>query len=298
MSSPPPIPPDAGTAPEDMVPRAAAVSPGPTTSGQANLRSINCTKCGAPITLHGGHKVLTVTCAYCGSELDAKNEFAVLYTFANADRPVTPIELGMTGTFKGVEFTVIGLVQFRTTDGYGWLEFALFSPTHGYAWLEQVDNHFVFSRRTRDLPNTRVSSEIRSRFTVRDRKYRVFDSYNAIILYVEGELTFVAKKGDGVRITEGICPPYIYSVERTGREEEYVVGEYLEPEDVYATLKLRNEPAKRRTVHPAQPYTPSSLTSGIALAGKIFAPVALACLVLVLVTGWGRDLLVTRFDHL
>ncbi len=284
-------------APPPLPPAAPRVSGGPAQSSQADLRSINCTQCGAPITLHGGgHKVLSITCAYCGSELDAKAEYQVITQFNTRERPITPIELGMKGQFKGVEFTVIALVQYRTTDGYAWLEFALYSPTHGYAWLEQINNHFLFSRRTRDLPSTPMRPQVKSTFKVRDRTYRVFESYTASIIYVEGELTFVAEKGDKVRITEAISPPYIYSVERTASEEEYVVGEYLEPEVVYAALGLPNEPAKRHSVHPAQPYAPSPLVSGLSRAGLYFMSAAALILVLVLVLGLGNTILVARFD--
>ena len=286
--TPPPLPP---------VPSTPPVSGGPAKSTQSDLRAINCTQCGAPITLHGGgHKVLSITCAYCGSELDAKAEYQVITQFNTRERPITPIELGMKGSFKGVEFTVIGLVQYRTSDGYGWLEFALYSPTHGYAWLEQINNHFLFSRRTRDLPSTPIRPQVKSTFKVRDRTYRVFETYTASIIYVEGELTFVAERGDRVRITEAIAPPYIYSVERTETEEEYGIGEYLEPEEVYTALGLSDEPAKRHSVHPAQPYVASELMSGLSRAGLYFMPVAAVLLIIVLLLGWGSTILTARFD--
>jgi hypothetical protein len=266
-------------------------------SGQDALRSINCTKCGAPITLHGGHRVLSITCAYCGSELDAKDDFKVLHQFNSRERPVTPIEIGMSGEFKGIEFTVIGLIQFRSLDGYGWIEFALFSPTHGYAWLEQSGNHFLFSRRTRDIPSTPMGAQVKSSFKVRDRQYRVYESFKASIVYVEGELTYVAKAGDQVLVTEAIAPPFLYSRERTQGEEEYVLGEYLEPDVVYCALKLKGTPGRRSTVHAAQPYRPSWLVSGLSGAGKLFTPIVALIVVAVLFLGWGSTLLVARFDQ-
>lgn len=268
----------------------------PAAPSQTSLRSINCTRCAAPLIIHGGHKILSITCSYCGSELDAKHEYEVLYQFTNRDRPITPIELGMSGKFKGIEFTVIGLIQFRSSDGYGWIEFALFSPTHGYAWLEQVENHFVFARRTRDIPSTPMGGQVKSTFKVGDRTYRIFEKFRASIIYVEGELTFVARAGDAVDITEAICPPFVYSRERSKNEEEFVIGEYLEPAAVYDALDLKDEPGERHTVHPAQPYDPSALVEGLARAGKYFTPLAAGFLILVLVLGWGSTLLVARFD--
>lgn len=265
-------------------------------STQDRLRSINCSQCSAPITLLGGHKVLSITCSYCGSELDAKDEYKLIRKFDQRARPVTPIELGMTGKFKGVEFTVIALVQYRTTDNYGWLEFALYSPTHGYAWLEQVDNHFLFSRRTRDLPGTPPRPQIKSTFKVHGRTYSMFEHYTASIIYVEGELTFIARKGDRVRTSEAISPPFIYSIERTAYEEEYVLGEYIDPQEVYAALNIGEDVGKRYTVHPAQPYVPSPFISGLSKSGLYFMPVVALILLVILWFGWGNTILQTRFD--
>ena len=267
-----------------------------TTSTQDNLRSINCTQCAAPLTLHGGHKVQTITCSYCGSSLDTKDEYKILTQFTNRDRPPTPFELGMTGKLNDVEFTIIGMIQWRSDDGYGWLEFSLYSPTHGYAWLEQVDNHYLFSRRVRDLPNTRMSADVRSTFRVRDRSYKVFESYRAKILYVEGELTFVAKAGDRVDVIEGISPPYVFSLERTEQEEEYVLGEYIEPQEVFDAFGIRNEPGRRYKVHPGQPYNPSGITAGLGGAGKIFGPISIVLLILTVFFGSGKEIAKAQFD--
>ena len=75
------------------------------------LSSIRCTGCGAPLKLHGGgHKIQTLNCEYCGAILDARHDFAVLAQFANQRRPDCPLTLGMQAKFKGVDFTVIGMI--------------------------------------------------------------------------------------------------------------------------------------------------------------------------------------------
>jgi len=255
------------------------------------LRAISCTQCDAPLTLHGGHKVRSVVCAYCGSTLDTRNAYRVLGQFIGRDRPPTPIELGMTGVLKGVEFTVIALLQYQTPDGYAWLELGLFSPTHGYAWLEQVDNHFVFTRRSFDLPDGPVQARRKFVFEVRGRAFQVYESYFAAIGYVEGELTYVARAGEEVRIIEAIAPPYIYSIEETEDELEYLLGEYLPPAEVYSAFELPGVAAPPRSVHPAQPYLAPPGLSALSRSAGYFLPALFLAALLTTFFGHGSTVL-------
>jgi hypothetical protein len=249
-------------------------------SPQAHLRAISCTQCAAPLELRGGHKVRSITCGYCGSVLDTREEFKVVRQFKDLARPPAPVSIGMHASFKGVAFTVIGVLQWRTV-GHGdrWLEFLLFSPTHGYAWLEYADGHFVFTRRVRDVP--RIPAERKSRFKVLGSEFRVYERYLAEIVFVEGELTWVASVGDRVSITEAIAPPLIFAAEQTEAEEEYLIGEYLDAASVYRGFALEGEPPRASEPHPAQPYRPSAAVDGAGKAARLFAPLALAILVLI-----------------
>ncbi len=254
--------------------------------GQDALRSISCTQCAAPLELHGGHKVRSITCGYCGSVMDTRESFKVVKQFKDLARPRAPVRIGMRGKLSGVEFTVIGVVQWRTV-GYGdsWLEFMLFSPTHGYAWLEHARGHFVFTRRVRDVP--RIPHERKARFKAMGEEFRVFERYKARIVFVEGELTWVASVGDTTTIIEGVAPPRIFAAERTEGEEEYLIGEYLEPGEVYEAFGLSGEPRRPIDIHPAQPFRPNPLFQGASRAAKVFAPLSLLILIAILVTGSG-----------
>lgn len=251
------------------------------------LRSINCTQCGAPLNLLGGNRVKSINCGYCGSILDSRDEYKVIKRYEGLKRPSSPVRIGMEGRIRGVAFTVIGMIEYVSIDSR-WVELLLFSPTHGYAWLEYEDGHFIFSRGVRDLPDRTVSHRSKSRFKARGRNFRVYEHYDARINYVEGELTWIAEKGDKVSITEGIDPPYIYCIEQTGKEQEYSFGEYLQPEEVYQAFRLSGKPRIRRGVHAAQPYIPGSLVTGLSRAGLIFMPIVLILYLFVLLIGSGH----------
>ena len=42
------------------------------------LKSVDCTSCGAGLDILGGGRVTTHICPYCGSELDAQDSYKVL----------------------------------------------------------------------------------------------------------------------------------------------------------------------------------------------------------------------------
>ena len=256
---------------------------------EGKLSSINCTQCGAPLELHGGHRVQSITCGFCGSVLDTKEQFKVIKQYLNHKRPPGPIKLGMQGKFNDVEFTTIGMLQFQDVEHYRWMEYMLYSPTHGYAWLVYYSGHFVFSRRVRDAPS--AVPRPKSKFKARGREFKVLEVYAAEIIYVEGEMPFVAEIGDKVSLIDAIDPPYIFSVERSGNEEEYIFGEYLDPKLVYETFGITEEPIEPIGIHPAQPYVPRPLTVGVSKAAMIFLAPTLAVALLLTIFGQGKVVL-------
>jgi len=269
------------------------------TRASKNLKSINCTQCGAPLELHGGHRVESISCGYCGSVLDAKDEYKVLKQYTAQKAPLL-IPLGSTGKIKGVKFTVIGVIKYSSHDSI-WYEYSIFSPTHGYAWIEVDGGHFIFSRRVRDLPNKRISSAEKSTFSAKHMTFKVFESYTAKIDYVEGELTWVANRGDKVQLIDAICPPYIYTQEKKDKELEYSLGEYMPAEEIYTAFKLKGKPEKPSEIHGAQPHIAGSLSTGLSAAAKIFLPVNIVFLLLVLMLGSGNVLVnsvLTSEDYL
>lgn len=257
------------------------------------VRSISCTECAAPLHLHGGHKVRTLTCSYCGSVLDMRDEYKVLHSFLNRRRPPAPFELGASAELRGVQFTIIGLIEFQTADCSGWLEYSLYSPTHGYAWLEIENGHFVLSHRVRDAPLTAVPTARKQTFKARGRTFEVFERYSAKITYVEGELTWIARAGDAVLITDAVDPPFVYSIERTAEEEEYSFGEYIEAQTVYAAFGIKDAPPKPSGVHPAAPFRESGITAAMSRAAMFFVPLALGLSLYALLWGNGAPLLST-----
>lgn len=275
----------------------------------ADVKAINCTSCGATLDVLGGHRVKSLTCGYCGSVMDSHAGFQTVQQHRNRlDRPITPLSIGMQATLKDVPFTVIGLIEYVShqsgpgwSESYRWVSFQLYSPTHGYCWLTWNKGHFFFSYRTRELPDPAVPRRggmallPKVPIQLGDQKFRVFESYPAEIAYVEGELTWIAKTGDKVRVVEAIDPPKMFSYEQNDRELEYSIGEYLDAGEVHAAFGLES-PSTPDGIHPAQPFDGGSFLPALAKIGPIFAGLALLSLIFVSIAGDGRELVRTRTD--
>ena len=74
------------------------------------LRSIKCPKCGASISLAGGHNVTHVICSYCSYALELHKNNAAAYIVKKVFLPIKPLRIGQKGKLKGVDYAVIGLV--------------------------------------------------------------------------------------------------------------------------------------------------------------------------------------------
>lgn len=226
----------------------------------SQIESVKCTKCAAPLKLLGGGRVATVTCSYCKSVLDLNDNYKVLSNFRNIKAEHNlPFDIGMKGTLKGIEYTIIGRVTYADMEyPHGeWSDFLLFSPLYGYAWLTYEEGTLIYSRRNRTFPSLswhEITEQ--SRVVVDGQDYEPYDVYSAKISYVEGELTWVAKKNDNVSFIDLIAPPLGLSVERSKEEIEYYKTEYLEADEVYDAFAVPSEKRESdESFHPLKPFS-------------------------------------------
>ena len=259
------------------------------------VAAINCTNCGGALPVHGGHRVRTLTCGYCGTVMDRHADYQILDQYKNLRRPHSPLKIGMKARIKGVEHTLIGMIEYQMREEgvtYRWVDFQLYSPTHGYGWITYNNGHFVFTYRVRAVPNPTNAWQRAPKTQVHalGRTFKVYESYKARISYVEGELTWIAKLGDEARLTEAVDPPYQFTYESAKNEVEYSLGEYLDHDAVRAAFgpDLKLSAAPPSDIHPAQPQTRRPLILALSRAGAIFAPIALVGTLATLVAGGGE----------
>ena len=240
----------------------------------APLQAINCTECGAGLSVLGGHRVRAQVCGYCGAVLDAQQDYRVLQRYRNMARPDTPFEIGMTGRIKDVEFTIIGVIGMSTRqegETYAWVDHQLYSPTHGYCWLTYNQGDCLFSRKIRETPEPPSARSVpyKGRVTLAERAFQMLESYVARIDFCEGEFTWVPRVGDTETVDDTIAPPFMLSYVTRDGEIEYELGEYLDPDE--ARLSFGAPPARFKPsgVHPARPFRPGALHTALARAGGL-----------------------------
>ncbi|PWK57988.1 DUF4178 domain-containing protein [Roseicyclus mahoneyensis] len=253
------------------------------------LSSINCTQCGAGLSVLGGGRVLTQVCGYCGSVLDAQDNYKVLTSIGKRDHPDSPVQIGMTLTYEGVEFTVIGTIGKveRWKGGTAaWVEHQVFSPTHGYAWLTWESGHFTFSRKIRDFNMGQwVSSagvEIADSPPVRHhrgQRYKYYETSTSEIDFMEGEFNWVPELGETTTAVVLLGPDAMLSL-RDGKTEREVEMTTLLPRDATAREMGATLPPGAESRHPLSPYQPFPEE---AFARRIVGLSAIAAFVLALV---------------
>ena len=204
--------------------------------------ALKCTHCAAPLSILGGGRVSTVTCEYCHAVLDMNQAYAVVSKFINVKRPDIPLELGMKGYIKGIEWIIIGWITYKTATfpSETWSEFFLYSPTHGYTWLVYDEGKFSFSKKVRDfdLYSWEVDTP-KAIFYHRGHLIRTEPKYLIYVEYVEGELNWIAKFGDKIECWDykGVGDKEL-SIEKTNKELEVYYSEKLNTNSVYISFNL------------------------------------------------------------
>ncbi len=212
--------------------------------------AIKCTNCAAPFDILGGGRVQTITCAYCHSVLDLNDHYKVLSTFEKVPRSLSPFSLGMKGNIKGVEWTIIGWVHYKTAafPSEAWDEFFLYSPTHGYAWLVYEEGKLSFSKRVRDFDLlTWKEKKPKTVFYHKGHYVRQESSYITYVEYVEGELSWVAKFGDKIQCWDYSGVRYqTLGIEKTHGELEVYHTQKLNKKDIYTAFSLEYKEDKTK----------------------------------------------------
>lgn len=201
-----------------------------------DLKTINCTACGAGLDVLGGGRVTVHICAYCGTVLDTLDNYRALQKFDLLKRPDSPFKIGMSGQLFGVSYTVIGTLEHEEVWGarrWTWIDHQLFSPTHGYAWLSLEDGHLTFSRRYRK-PVSWMSeawverAEVQPQVRAGGEIFKYYDTCSSAVIYAEGEFTWAPKAGEKTTTVSAMSETAMLSFSQTGREREIYHTVYLQ----------------------------------------------------------------------
>jgi predicted RNA-binding Zn-ribbon protein involved in translation (DUF1610 family) len=244
-------------------------------------KTINCTSCGAGLSVLGGGRVRGHVCGYCGAVMDAHEGYKLVQQYKDMPRPNTPLEIGMTGQIHGADFTIIGTignVMYEDGEAYRWTDHQLYSPTHGYAWATWNPEERVasFTRRVRGVPDIMDAERIR----MHGETYRVSEQYVSRIEFCEGEFTWAPQVDEETLVTEAYSSPYVLAVNRTrnaeGEDEiEFALTERMNPAALLEKFGI--EP-------PPKPPKPVGSRIGGALTAGALTSLALSVVLLVVLS--------------
>ena len=253
------------------------------------LKSINCTSCGAGLSVLGGGRVQSHACGYCGAVLDTQDNYKILDNIGKRDHPASPITIGMTPRHEGVEFTVIGTIGIIERYGgrtWRWVEHQIFSPTHGYLWLNVEKGHVTFTRKVRDFnmghwlsASTVERAETPPRRSYGGANYKYYETSVTQIEFMEGEFNWVPKLGEKKQVISLLGPDAMLGLGKSSREREVELTRLLDRKAVAKEMGFdvgALGPAER---HPLEAYTPMAEEGFLR---KVLGFTAIASLVLAL----------------
>lgn len=107
------------------------------------------------------------------------------------------------------------------------------------------------------------------------RTYEHFQTSAPVVSYVIGEFNWRVEVGERATARDFICPPFILSEDRTGKDSTWSLGEYLDAKEVWEAFKLPGQPPQPRGVHAAQPNPHEPLLES--MKGPFFTAMA-ACM--------------------
>lgn len=222
---------------------------------------MGCPNCGGPLALVAPDKSERVTCPNCNSLLDV-NQGALSFLKALVPPPAEQqfvLPVGAEGSFKdGPRFKIIGaMIRSVTIEGikYFWHEYLLYEPMIGFRWLVHSDNHWnwVDPVNPADVDQAGVYGP-GSTVRYNGQAFKIFQDAPATVEYVKGEFYWRVEQGETVRAVDFVAPPQMLSLEMTGNEMNWSVGNYLSNDEVEKAFNVANLP-KPWGVAPNQPFT-------------------------------------------
>jgi Domain of unknown function (DUF4178) len=153
-----------------------------------------CPACGAPVEFRSAASASAV-CSFCRSTLlrdgDALKRIGVS---AELFDDHSPLQLGATGSFQGVAFTLVGRLQYAYADGT-WNEWHALFDNGRSGWLSEDNGAYVFSfdATLDETPPGFEALRAGERRIVSGRGWDVAAVTSARLIAAQGELPFAPK---------------------------------------------------------------------------------------------------------
>lgn len=179
-----------------------------------NVRSILCTKCGAPLALHLP-RAKTIVCQHCRAQLDLTKQPYEFLGFFRTHKLQQPLRLGLQAQLDGALFTLVGHVRYVESTWF-WDEYLAIAEDGRALWIQYDEG--AFSLYTPFAPQEpEALSPKATHVTVDGQQHEITERGNARVGFLDGEFTFRVKRGDLVQYVDAGA----LAVELTEREVEF-----------------------------------------------------------------------------
>jgi hypothetical protein len=234
---------------------------------------IRCKSCGKP---YEGPRVETtgmVVCAACGAGLQLDEAEIRVVGKNKGKQPNFTLNIGSPVTLEHIRYEVMGRLYYvETEEGvqYVSMEYVLYNPELGYLWLSEEDGHFTVSRTIHTRVPIPPISVAQMPVRVGDETFKIYESGELTLRWVDGALPWVAVVGEKTRYTHLINPPDYVDREITGKEVEVFRGRYVGRDQMQAAVGAKVELPPAKGVYSCQPYVPSAWLAGAWKIGAAF----------------------------
>jgi endogenous inhibitor of DNA gyrase (YacG/DUF329 family) len=166
-----------------------------------------CPGCGAPVEFRSAQSTHAV-CSYCQSTVVRQGEvLARIGKMAELFDDHSPLQLFATGQFKQRNFTLIGRLQYKSTDaenGGTWAEWNALFDDGTSDWLAEDNGAYVFTaplENQRELPEA-ARFRVGAQTAINGQSYSVASNVRAMLISAQGELPKLPPLGQAFDVVE------------------------------------------------------------------------------------------------
>ena len=211
-------------------------------------RSLQCPACAAPLIVRDERSRFAV-CDACDTELELSDAAAVALGKRDGEAPELHLDIGHSVRWEDHRYEVCArLVHTEFDSAEATLEYLLYSPRRGSLWLSVYDGRWSIARKTHLMlaGNAFVASNGAAMHSHDGRLWKVVETGDMRLDYVDGALPWVARRGDQVEYADLRGTGHEeFQVQRRDDELEFFEGRALDIREVREATGLPELPGHR-----------------------------------------------------